>query len=160
MGSEMCIRDSTQKFYVAGLNQDLQRLVTAQLSELALLRKCIELEASQSQNKKATVRELSTREEDIMKEQSGQRGEGLREQLELRQGCENRSRPQHEQEQGGEAKVHQTLHGGPRTSSQATRMGVLPRVLHLGEALSARVQGNNRGAEDAPPGEREGEASG
>ena len=62
----------TQKFYMAGLNQDLQHLVTAQLSALgdgkALLRKCVELEASQSQNRKATVGELSTREEDFMKE--------------------------------------------------------------------------------------------
>ena len=71
-GARLFARGLTQKFYVDGLNQDLQRLVTAQLSELgdskALHRKCVELEASQSQNKKATVGELSTREEDIMKE--------------------------------------------------------------------------------------------
>ena len=71
-GARLFARGLTQKFYVAGLNQDLHCLVTAQLSELgdgkALLRKCVELEASQSQNRKATVGELSTREEDIMKE--------------------------------------------------------------------------------------------
>ena len=71
-GARLFARGLTQKFYVAGLNQDLQRLVTAQLSALedgkALLRKCVELEASQSQNRKATVGELSTREDDIMKE--------------------------------------------------------------------------------------------
>ena len=71
-GGRLFARGHTQKFYVAGLNQDLQRLVTAQLSALgdgkALLRKCVELEAFQSQNRKATVGELSAREDDIMKE--------------------------------------------------------------------------------------------
>ena len=56
---------------MAGLKEDLQRLITAQLSGLpdgkALLRKCVELEASQN-NRKATIGELSTREEDMLKE--------------------------------------------------------------------------------------------
>ena len=71
-GARLFARGLTQKFYVAGLNQELQRLVSAQLSELgdskALVKKCVELEASQTQNKKNVVAEMSAREDSIMKE--------------------------------------------------------------------------------------------
>ena len=70
-GARLFARGLAQKFYVAGLKEDLQRLITAQLSGLpdgkALLRKCVELEASQN-NRKATIGELSTREQDMLKE--------------------------------------------------------------------------------------------
>ena len=71
-GARLFARGLTQKFYVAGLNQELQRLVSAQLSELGdsktLVKKCVELEASQAQNKKNVVAEMSAREDSIMKE--------------------------------------------------------------------------------------------
>ena len=71
-GARLFARGLTQKFYVAGLNQELQRLVSAQLSELGdsktLVKKCVELKASQTQNKKTVVAEMSAREDSIMKE--------------------------------------------------------------------------------------------
>jgi len=65
-------RALSQKFFVAGLNQDLQRLISPQLTELedskALIKKCVELEASQGQTKRAVAELATAREAELLKE--------------------------------------------------------------------------------------------